>query len=327
MALSLTCDCGARFDVDESLAGQSVTCPECQAAVKAPAAHRPVVRTSGFALASFLLAIVGAFTVVGTAAAVVLGLLAVLFILRDRERQAGLGFAVCGIVLGVVFTGLTLWSLSTGELFGLGSTLRRNQMADQLDPIDPKAPLVIAENGFSITRPSIKWQRAKKDFQYLMVQPLLRTEAVLLLVQPDLYAFIDVQVEADGRTGESMDDYILNRMKPIPTHSNGGGKDKAKDKGKPAQKDDEDHEEPSRLGEPLRVASRELPADGPVQQAHETTVEQTVDGKTWTLLIRTYRTVGGRLFIVRGFAEKARFSRVKDELEKALDSFQVVKGS
>ena len=208
MALSLTCDCGARFDVDEALAGQSVTCPECQAAVKAPSAQRPVVRTSGFALASFLLAIVGAFTVVGTAAAVVLGLLAVFFILRDRERQAGLGFAVCGIVLGVVFTGLTLWCFSTGELFGLGSAMRRNQMADQLDPIDPKAPLEIAENGFRLTRPSFKWQRAKKDFQYLMVQPLLRSEAVLLLVQPDLYAFLDVEVEADGRTGESMDDYL-----------------------------------------------------------------------------------------------------------------------
>ena len=327
MPLSLTCDCGARFEVEESLAGQSVSCPECQATLKAPAAHRPVVRTSGFALASFLLAIVGAFTVVGTVAAVVLGVVAVAFILRDRERQAGIGFAVCGVVLGCVFTALTLWSLSTGELFGLGSAMRRTQMADQLEPVDPKAPLVIAENGFSITRPSLKWQRAKKEFQFMLVEPLLRSEAVLLLVQPDLYAFIDVQIEADGRTGESMDDYILNRMKPAPTHSKTGGKDKVNDKSKPGQKDDEEREEPSRLGDPVRVASRELPADAGIQQAHETTVEQTVDGKTWTLLVRTYRTVGGKLFIVRGFAEKARFGRVKDELEKSLDSFQVVKGS
>lgn len=327
MALTLTCDCGARFDVDESLAGQSVTCPECQAAVKAPTAHRPVVRTSGFALASFLLAIVGAFTVVGTAAAVILGLLAVVFILRDRERQAGLGFAVAGVALGVVFTGLTLWSLSTGELFGLGPAMRRTQMADQLEPIDPKAPLEIAESGFRITRPSLRWQRAKKDALLLPVQPLLRSDALLLLVQLDLYAFIDVQVEA-GVQDRDLDQHILARMEPAAAApASSGGKDKTGKKTKAGQQDDEERPEPSRLGKPERVASRELPADPPVQQAHETTVEQTVDGKAWTVLVRTYRLANNKLFIVRGFAEKSRFGRVKDELEKALDSFQVVKGS
>ena len=30
MPLSLTCDCGARFELEEALAGQSVSCPECQ---------------------------------------------------------------------------------------------------------------------------------------------------------------------------------------------------------------------------------------------------------------------------------------------------------
>ena len=94
----------------------------------------------------------------------------------------------------------------------------------------------------------------------------------------------------------------------------------------PGPSDDEDREEPSRLGEPVRVASRDLPADAPIQQAHETTVEQTVDGKTWTLLVRTYRLANNKLFIVRGFAEKTRIARVKDELEKALDSFQIAKG-
>ena len=199
MPLSLTCDCGARFEVEDTLAGQSVSCPECQQPLKAPAAQRPTVRTSGFALASFLLAVVGAFTVVGTLAAAVLGFIAVIQILRNRERLAGFGFAAGGIILGLIFTTLTLWSLTTGELFGLAATVRRTQMADQLEPIDPKAALDIKENGFSLTRPNIKWQRAKKDFQYLLVQPLLRNDALLLLVQPDLYAFADVQVEADGR--------------------------------------------------------------------------------------------------------------------------------
>ena len=78
MPLSLICDCGARFEVEDALAGQTVSCPECQQPLKAPAAQRPTLRTSAFALASFLLAVVGAFTVVGTIAAVILG---------DRRRR------------------------------------------------------------------------------------------------------------------------------------------------------------------------------------------------------------------------------------------------
>ena len=212
MPLSLTCDCGARFEVEDALAGQTVSCPECQEPIKAPSAKRPTLRTSGFALASFLLAVVGAFTVVGTIAAVVLGLIAVVAILRDRERVAGLGFAAFGIGLGLVFTTLTLWALTTGELFGLGSGMRRLQMADQLEPVDPKAPLEIKEDGFSLTRPSFKWAKAKKDFSYLLIDPLLSKDAVLLIVQPDLNAFADVQVEADGRIA-SFEQEVVNQLR------------------------------------------------------------------------------------------------------------------
>src|SRR4051812_13283476 len=56
MALSLTCACGARFEVEDTLAGQEVSCPECQQPLKAPALQRVPLRTSGFALASAQLA-------------------------------------------------------------------------------------------------------------------------------------------------------------------------------------------------------------------------------------------------------------------------------
>src|ERR1700680_726121 len=106
MPLSLTCDCGARFEVEDTLAGQTVACPECQAPLKAPGGQLPPLRTSTLALASVVCALVGAFTLVGTVAAVVLGVVAVVGILRQRDRLAGLGFAVFGIVAGVLFTGL-----------------------------------------------------------------------------------------------------------------------------------------------------------------------------------------------------------------------------
>ena len=217
MPLSLTCDCGARFEVEDALAGQTVSCPECQASLKAPAARRPVVRTSNFALASFLLAIVGAFTVVGTVAAVVLGLIGVASILRDRERLGGLGFAVTGIVLGGAFTALTLFSLSRLEFFG--AAMRRSQMIGQLDKsVDPNKDVDVSEGGFRITKP-MTWWRTGKDLQFFPAQPLLRGDAVLLLVQPDMGAFVDVQVEPAADLGP-IDDYILNRIKPDSAHDN-----------------------------------------------------------------------------------------------------------
>jgi hypothetical protein len=327
MPMSLTCDCGARFEVEDALAGQSVACPECQEPLKAPGLQRPIVRTSGFALASFLLAIVGALTVVGTVAAVVLGLIAVVRILRDREHIAGLGFASFGVGLGLAFTAITLWAISSGELFGFGATLRRTQMADQLDPVDLKAPLEIQENGFSLTRPTAKWARAKKGFQYLLVQPLLRNDALLLLVQPDLYAFIDVQSEANNRLGPAVEDFILNRLKQDPTQP---ALDKDKVKSPPkfgGIGNDDDPPEISRVTKVTAVGTpKSLPTSAGVRQANEMTAEVTVDGKRWTVLVRTYQMTSGRLFIVRAFAETSRFARVKDELVRALDSFKASPG-
>ena len=56
------------------------------------------------------------------------------------------------------------------------------------------------------------------------------------------------------------------------------------------------------------------------------TAEVTLNGKRWTVLVRTYQMNSGRLFIVRAFAESMRFARVKDELVKALDSFKATPG-
>ena len=320
MPLSLICDCGARFEVEDALAGQTVSCPECQQPLKAPAARRPTLRTSGFALASFLLAVVGAFTVVGTVAAVILGVVAFVLILRDRERVAGLGFAFAGVGLGLVFTVLTLWALSTGELFGLGSGMRRLQMADGLEPADPKAPLEVKESGFSITRPTAKWLKAKKEFQYLLVQPLLRKDPLLLLVNPDLYAFADVQVDFDPRLNtQSIQEYVLNRLKPEAAPA-------PADKGKAnpqfnARGDEETDQLPADL--PKLLSSKQLPAEDGVREAYEFSATEQVGGKGWTMLVRIYKTTGGKLYMVRAFAETAHFARVKDELTKVLDSFKL----
>src|SRR5689334_16012982 len=105
--IMITCACGARFEVDDTLAGQEVLCPDCQQPLKAPAVDRPPQLTSGWALASVVLALVGAFTLFGSLAAVLLGVIALISISRHRRQVSGTGFAVFGICLGVLFTGLT----------------------------------------------------------------------------------------------------------------------------------------------------------------------------------------------------------------------------
>ena len=111
MTISLTCACGVRLEIDESFAGQTINCPDCQRAIVAPKPEPEGLRTSGFALGSLTLGLVGAFTVIGTLLAVVLGLLGLQSIRRAPERVTGRGFALAGIGLGV---GLLVFGAARG---------------------------------------------------------------------------------------------------------------------------------------------------------------------------------------------------------------------
>ncbi len=55
-----------------------------------------------------------------------------------------------------------------------------------------------------------------------------------------------------------------------------------------------------------------------------------LDNKDWTMLVRTYRTRGGKLFIVRGFAETKTYEHLqgaREEMLRVIDSFKVTPGS
>src|SRR5262249_7929426 len=110
----LTCACGARFEVDETLAGREVACPECQQPVKVPP-RQQASRTRGLALASLTFALLGAFTP-GTLVAVLLGVAALRSIARSRGRLTGAGFAIFGIVLGLLLGFLTVFASPFGNL-------------------------------------------------------------------------------------------------------------------------------------------------------------------------------------------------------------------
>jgi hypothetical protein len=315
MALSLTCDCGARFEVEDTLAGQEVSCPECQQPLKAPALQGQPVRTSALALASAVLALAGAFTVVGTLAAVVLGGAALVSIGRNRERLAGYGLALFGTLAGGALTALTLLALTTSELFGLGGWLREKAMADQIDTSGPLE--VVSAKGFAITRPSEKWGQAMANGLEDPILAPLHKNRDLLLVQPARNAFVDVRVDGTKRLLrlDQCREEVMQELRSVPESP---------------LLDGEDEDVPRRRGLASRIESdpnsrRPLPALEGVE-GEEFVADVHRAGQGWRLLIRVYKKPAGPLYIVRAYTQRRSFRRVESELRQALDSFRLLPG-
>jgi hypothetical protein len=307
MALSLTCACGARFEVEDTLAGQEVSCPECQQPLRAPALQVVPQRTSGYALASTVLVLVGAFTVVGTVLGVLLGVVALVSIARNRERVTGAGFAVFGIVAGLLFTGLTGLVLSNNELFGLDAWAREQMLRRQVDTTGP-LEVVVADKGFTITRPSSRWGRVKDQLDDEAVGRFQENRD-LLLVQLARFAFVDVRVVHDLP--------LLTVQQCGHTVRDDFGADGAQN---PLAADDE----PDRPPVQARIESeRRLPPAGKLE-AREMVWQVHSGRRQFTFLVRLYKEPNGPLYIVRGYTQKRRFGGVKEELERALDSFHAL---
>ena len=116
MPLLLTCDCGARFEVEEHLGGQEVSCPECLQAVKA------VTRASAARLDWLALFSVAA----------------LVRIHRRPDALTGRGYALTGVGLGVALTAVTLTIFSLGERVPLAAWVRQRRLTGQLDPAGPR---------------------------------------------------------------------------------------------------------------------------------------------------------------------------------------------
>lgn len=345
MPLPLICTCGARFRVDETFAEREVICPECRTHLHAPPAGDPVVRVSKLALLSFVLALVGAFTVVGTALAAVLGLAACARILGNPHR-AGLPYAVAGVVLGVALTAGTLAALSGDYLRGLRTFYREALLADQLEPT---ADLEVrrGDKGFLIRRPDAAWgvaRQSKIDDDFVMALRVNRTPEVLL-VQPALALFVDVRrdtIPADVALWTVQNAYFDRLRKKAeppddPWGRRWGPRDMMlKDAGPQWQPEDaEEAFDPSKPAPPTvesvwqgnEAALTVLNEKGkaPANAAgKEVAADVTFANKRgWKLLVRFYR-VGDVTYVVRGYARAANFAAGEAELRRVLDSFRVV---
>lgn len=305
----LTCACGARFEVEDTLAGQEVLCPECQQPIQAPAAERLPRVTSGWALASVLLALVGAFTVVGTLVAVLVGVIALISIARHRDRVTGAGFAVLGICLGVLFTVLTVVALNASDIFGLESWMRERTLKHKIDTSGP-LEIVLGNKGFAITRPTEKWGQVLGNDSDDPAVSAFQNELDLLLMQMTRHAFVDVRLRPVGRIW-SLDQCEAEVLSDFEIHR------------QPRNPFDEDEDDFHPGARARRINQRRLePKDG--MEGREIEVEVRCAGKPWLFLIRIYRRGNGGIYVVRAYGPKRRFADIRDELEKALNSFRIL---
>jgi hypothetical protein len=302
MALTLSCPCGANFEVEDTFAGQTVRCPECQAALKAPALRRGPLRTSGLAVASMVLALVGAFTVVGTLAAVLCGLAALVSIGRSGGRRAGVGFALFGVIAGILFTGLTLFAYSTGELFGVGDQVRERVLGGRVDYSGP-LEIVRPDQGYKITRPSEKWGVAKPE-----LARELENTGNLLLVNAAKDAYVDVSVmSSPGRGIDALRQDVVKSFED------------AERKG-PA-KGEEDMRRI--LSVKVRDSRR---VDGPEgYEVGELVLDVRMPGQSLTYLIHVVKKPkAARAYLVRSWTGRRRYPQEEADLRKVIDSFRIV---
>jgi hypothetical protein len=190
MALSLSCPCGARFEVEETFAGQTVTCPECQQPLQATQSSPQQVRTSGFALASTVVGLMLAFTGFGTVLAVLLGIIGLIAISRARGQIAGTGYAIFGIVWGVIFTGVFAFAVTRGEIFTVAEGIRErfdSDLVDRSGPMEVRRP----DKGFAITRPSAKWGVARSHRSHIH----FAVDSDLMLVNAGRKEYISVRTK------------------------------------------------------------------------------------------------------------------------------------
>lgn len=300
MPLSLSCTCGACFDVEDIYAGQTVSCPECQRGISAPAINRQALRTSGYALTSTVLALVLAFTGIGTVLAVVFGIIGLVSIARHRGQIAGTGYALFGIIWGVLFTGLFAFAMFKGELFGVGDLFRERMMGGEIErggPLEVKRPA----DGYAVTRPSSKWAVAKPDLAEKLADD--RNHLVLVNVSQD--AYIDIGVESlDIHTFDSYRESVLDRYRE--------GRQETVGEFRPQLSD-------------LRVRhNRRLAGDEDTERA-EALLDVKVGGAKITFLLRMiHRRGSDTVYLIRAWATRRKFAALEPEIRQALDSFQLL---
>ncbi len=134
MPISVTCQCGARLEIDEKFLGKDIACPDCQRllptkpAVAPPPLELPTnQRTSGLAILTLALAFIPVINLF----AIPLGIFALKQIARKPSKLEGARFARAGIIVAGV--GIFLLLALMIFPFGVDQLLRDLAFASRLD--------------------------------------------------------------------------------------------------------------------------------------------------------------------------------------------------
>ncbi len=300
MAVALKCSCGADFEVEDTFAGQSVGCPDCNVTLRVPLVRPTPTRTSHLAIASMVIALLGAFTLVGTVLATALGVAGLVSIARNRNTLSGASYAVAGIVMGILFTLVTGFAFSSGQLFDGMRDLTVSSRIDRSGPLE----VIREKEGFALRRPSRDWGVASDELMK-DVSP----DGLILLVEPRKAAYVEVtNHDAGGQSLEKFRDLFLDGFKdnaPVGPRKN---------------LDD--------LGRPQNfklVDSQRRPALADGSEVLEVQFTVKMMGQNLAYLVRLVKPKRGTtVYAVTAWTYRGRMSRVEEELRKALDSFRVL---
>jgi hypothetical protein len=297
MAISVTCSCGARLELDDRFAGKAIPCPDCQLplSTKTAAVEARQVPISGLALTSLILATTGACTILGSLAAIVVGYFALRQIAREPERYGGLNFARAGMIAGGVFTLVTLAVLLSTEAFGVDSLLREFRYAADLDYKTElggqfKIQQSNRDHDYAIQRPSAAWGKlkAKGEDTDLLTLVNVREDAHLVclsMIEPDEEAALDKAAERFRASGLFK---LLNRPEA---------------------------KAPTPEAEPKKVP----------ENKNELILDVRMGNYDRTFLLRVVKVQkGGDIFLLAAGTRKGRFGRIVDDIRRAFDKFQVV---
>jgi hypothetical protein len=302
MTLSLTCPCGARLEIDEKFAGKSIQCPDCNRPLSTvPPAPEPA-QTSVLAIAALVLVLIGAFTLVGTVAAVVCGALALSRIRRSPEPIGGACYARAAIILGVAFTLVTVLALFVTDLLRIDGFLRTIEVAGKFVEA-PEEVDIFKSDGFgagrsaTIRRPSPSWVKlvitGRNDD--LILANLWDDAYIVCLCNLDgdqSWTLENCRQEGQQRFLQSdLVTKILNRSLPDSPPPSGQDRDR-----------------------------KQLPGT----EIQEFVLDVRLGGVDRTFLIRVLRE-RNRLHLVAGGTRKSRFARLQPEFVKALDSYKLDK--
>jgi hypothetical protein len=214
MSISVTCSCGARLEIDEKFLGKDIPCPDCARLLptKTAAAPPPLDlpdhrRVSGLAVLSLTLAIVGAFTIVGTLAAIAVGMIALRRIARQPDKLDGAEYARAGIIAGGILTLVTLTALVAPTVFGIDQFLREMTTARKVT-YPPGTTIETADA--EITRPSSQWARFERAAA--PSQDVLENHFILYSTRDDAYIACQFASLEGGEKFDAIEKKVLEQI-------------------------------------------------------------------------------------------------------------------